>query len=126
MDLKDLRIDGKRLQSTLEEMAKIGATPGGGTHRPALSDAHLEARRWFLRQAERAGLETRVDGAGNHSAILRCGPSGGPTLLMGSHLDSVPYGGRFDGALGVMAALEVLLVAQVQVKDIYMCLIQTL
>ena len=110
--LSSLRIDDQRFRTNFDTLATIGATPGGGTHRPALSDAHLEARRWFLRQAEWAGLETRVDGAGNHSAILRCGPSGGPTLLMGSHLDSVPYGGRFDGALGVMAALEVLLVAQ--------------
>jgi N-carbamoyl-L-amino-acid hydrolase len=70
--------------------------------------AHLEARRWFLKIAEQAGLEAAADGAGNHSALLRCGPSGAPILLLGSHLDSVPYGGRYDGALGVIAALEVL------------------
>lgn len=72
----------------------------------------MEARRWYLEQAEVSGLEVTVDGAGNHSALLRCGPADGPTLLMGSHLDSVPNGGRFDGALGVGAAFEVLQVVQ--------------
>ncbi len=53
-----------------------------------------------------------MDGAGNHSALLRCGPAGARRLLLGSHLDSVPHGGRFDGALGVLAALEALRVVQ--------------
>ncbi len=107
-----LRIDSERLQASFDELAQIGATPEGGVHRPALSEVHLEARRWFLAQAKRAGLDVYVDGAGNHCALLRCGPAGGPTLLLGSHLDSVPQGGRFDGALGVLAALEVLQVVK--------------
>ncbi len=81
-------------------------------HRPAFSEAHLAARAWFLRRAQEAGLSTAVDGAGNHSAVLNCGAPGARTLLLGSHLDSVPYGGRFDGALGVLAALETLRVVQ--------------
>jgi N-carbamoyl-L-amino-acid hydrolase len=104
----DLRINEKRFGARFEALARIGATPDGGIDRPAFSEAHLEARRWFLETAERAGLETAVDGAGNHSALLRCDPFGAPTLLLGSHLDSVPNGGRYDGALGVLAALEVL------------------
>jgi len=107
-----LRVDGARLRAGFEELAAIGGTPDGGVHRPAFSEAHLAARRWFLERAQEAGLETHVDGAGNHSALLRCGPAGAPTLLLGSHLDSVPYGGRFDGALGVLAALEVLRVVR--------------
>jgi len=110
--LSGLRIDDQRFRSNFEALAEIGATADGGAHRPALSRAHLEARSWFLAQAERLGLDARIDGAGNHSAVLPCGPSGGPTLLLGSHLDSVPRGGRFDGALGVVAALEVLLVVR--------------
>jgi N-carbamoyl-L-amino-acid hydrolase len=55
-----------------------------------------------------AGLEFRVDGTGNRSAYLKCGPLLAPTLLLGSHLDSVPNGGKYDGALGVLAALECL------------------
>src|SRR5215211_7408567 len=68
----------------------------------------LAAFKWFRAQVEGAGLEFRTDGAGNHSAFLACGDGQAPTLLFGSHLDSVPTGGRFDGALGVMAAFEVL------------------
>ncbi len=112
--LSDLRVNSERLRANFEALATIGATPNGGVHRPALSDAHLEARRWFLQRAEQMGLDARVDGAGNHSAVLHCGRAGGPTLLLGSHLDSVLYGGRFDGALGVVAALEVLQVVKEQ------------
>jgi N-carbamoyl-L-amino-acid hydrolase len=107
--LLDLRINAERFRANFEALATIGGTSNGGVHRPAFSEAHLEARRWYIETAEQAGLEASVDGAGNHSALLSCGPSNAPTLLMGSHLDSVPYGGRFDGALGVIAALEVLL-----------------
>lgn len=110
-----LLINRSRFKENFDALARIGATGDGGVNRPALSPAHLEARRWFLARAQAAGLETRVDGAGNHSAIL---PSAAPrsggsqtrlSLLLGSHTDSVPNGGRFDGALGIVAALEVLL-----------------
>jgi N-carbamoyl-L-amino-acid hydrolase len=101
----DLRINSDRMLASFNELASIGATAEGGVHRPTFSEAHLAARRWFLEQIKRSGLEFHVDGAGNHSAILG---NQNQTLLLGSHLDSVPDGGRFDGALGVMAALEVL------------------
>jgi hydantoinase/carbamoylase family amidase len=94
--------------NAFNELASIGATGDGGVHRPALSEAHLAARKWFREEVERAGLEFHVDGAGNHSGVLTSERSNVKTLLLGSHLDSVPNGGRFDGALGVMAALEVL------------------
>ena len=99
------RVDAERLRADFEALSSIGATADGGVERPTFSDAHLEARAWFLERARAAGLETRVDAAGNHSAVL---PAGARTLLLGSHLDSVPDGGRYDGALGVVAALEVL------------------
>ena len=102
-------VDEERFRADFEALAAIGATAAGGVDRPSFGDAHLEARRWFLERASAAGLETRVDAAGNHSAVL---PASGPTLLLGSHLDSVPDGGRFDGALGVVAALHVLLALQ--------------
>jgi hydantoinase/carbamoylase family amidase len=100
------KVDAKRFRRDFEALAEIGATGDGGVHRPALSEAHLAARRWFRARIEAEGLQFRADGAGNHSALLRCGPEGARTLLLGSHLDSVPHGGRFDGALGVMAAFE--------------------
>ena len=104
----DLRIDPNRMLSAFDELAAIGSTGDGGVHRPTFSEAHLAARARFRQMIEAAGLSFRTDGAGNHSAFLPCGPEDAPTLLIGSHLDSVPNGGRFDGALGVMAALEVL------------------
>ncbi|MFQ5343325.1 MAG: Zn-dependent hydrolase, partial [Anaerolineae bacterium] len=78
----------------------------GGVSRPAMSPADVEGRAWFRARVEAAGLQFRQDGAGNLSAILPADDPGTPTLLVGSHLDSVPNGGRFDGALGVLAALE--------------------
>jgi N-carbamoyl-L-amino-acid hydrolase len=107
---RDLRINSDRMLSAFDELAnrpELGATGEGGVNRPTFSEAHLAARRWFHNQIEKSGLEFRMDGAGNHSAFLSCGTAA-PTLLLGSHLDSVPNGGRFDGALGVMAAFEVL------------------
>jgi len=101
-----VQIDGERMREDFDALAAIGATAAGGVDRPSLGEAHLAARRWFLERAAAAGLATRVDAAGNHSALLA---ADGPTLLLGSHLDSVPNGGRYDGALGVVAALHVLL-----------------
>jgi beta-ureidopropionase / N-carbamoyl-L-amino-acid hydrolase len=117
---KELHVNPDRMLESFNQLASIGATTEGGVHRPALSEAHLAARKWFREEVERSGLEFRMDAAGNHSAFLaltsypKGSGAGGeveaqtPTLLLGSHLDSVPNGGRFDGALGVVAALEVL------------------
>jgi N-carbamoyl-L-amino-acid hydrolase len=105
--LHTLRVDSNRVLAAFHELAQIGATVDGGVHRPTFSEAHLAARRWFRQQIQNAGLEFRTDGAGNHSAFLPCDMES-QTLLLGSHLDSVPNGGRFDGALGVVAACEVL------------------
>lgn len=103
-----LKINADRFKQDFDQLSQIGALPEGGVSRPAFSPAHLEARQWFRESAEQAGLSVHVDGAGNHFARLDCGPAGAPTLLIGSHLDSVPSGGRYDGALGVLAALETL------------------
>lgn len=105
---KTLRVNPDRMLDSFNRLASIGATADGGVNRPTFSEAHLAARKWFREEVERAGLEFHMDGAGNHSAVLTCERSNVPTLLIGSHLDSVPNGGRFDGALGVIAALEVL------------------
>ncbi len=102
-----LKINSERFQQDFDALARIGATPHGGVNRTAFSHAHSEARAWFRERIRDAGLELHVDGAGNHSAILSMSRAV-RTLLIGSHLDSVPDGGRFDGALGVLAALEVL------------------
>ncbi len=110
--IEDLRVNADRMQQAFDELASFGATGDGGVDRPTFSEAHLAARAWLRRQFEQSGLAFRVDGAGNHSGLLRCAGDQAPSLLLGSHLDSVPHGGRFDGALGVMAALEVLRTVQ--------------
>lgn len=102
----DLRVNSERLLRDLADLSRIGATPDGGVNRPALSEADMAARDWFRRRAEASGLAVRVDGIANISAGLS-GPSpDSPLILVGSHMDTVPNGGRYDGALGVIAALE--------------------
>lgn len=101
-----LEINKERFLRLMAEQATIGATDSGGLNRPALSEADLAIRSWFKEVIETQGLIYAVDGAGNQSGILKSNQPGAKTLLIGSHFDSVPDGGRFDGALGVVAALE--------------------
>jgi N-carbamoyl-L-amino-acid hydrolase len=104
------RVDGERMREDFEALSRIGATAEGGVSRPTFSDAHFAAREWFLTRARAAELDTQVDAAGNHSAVLAAQPHRhARVLLLGSHLDSVPGGGRYDGAMGVVAALHILL-----------------
>ncbi len=103
-----LRINPERFLTDFAELGKIGATPEGGVDRPSFSGTHLQAPEWFRQYADRIGLPARIDAAGNRSICLASANTSAPTLLIGSHLDSVYDGGRFDGALGVMAGLEVL------------------
>ncbi len=101
-----LRANGERLKASLLEMAKIGATPGGGVTRVALSDEDREGRDLFVAWLKEAGLAVRVDDMGNiYGRLAGSDPAAAP-VLMGSHLDSVPGGGRFDGVFGVLTALE--------------------
>ena len=100
-----LRISLPRLRRDLEALSRFGRTPEGGVTRPAWSPAHEEARAWLLAQMKEAGLETRVDLAGNTFGSYG---DRAPAVLTGSHIDSVPDGGRLDGALGVLAGLECL------------------
>jgi len=103
-----LKINISRLLANLHSLAQIGGTPDGGVSRPALSEADAAGRAWFRARVEEAGLAFGMDDAGNLSAILSSTNPQAPTLLFGSHLDSVPNGGRFDGSLGVLCALEAL------------------
>ncbi len=103
-----LKINETRFLDDLRELATIGATADGGVSRPAFSAADIQARDWFQRKTAAAGLDYAMDGAGNQSAILPSGPPSQKRILAGSHLDSVPNGGRYDGSLGVLVALEAL------------------
>ena len=99
-------INGERLLSDLRELSKIGGRPDGGIDRLAWSEADLQGRSWFAQRLRDAGLEVRTDEALNVFGHLP--GTNGPFLLTGSHLDSVPSGGRLDGAYGAVAALEAL------------------
>ncbi len=103
-----LGINEDRLLSDLNELAQIGATADGGVNRPALTADDIRARAWYQRTISEAGLDYAMDGAGNQSAILYSDPPSEKRILAGSHLDTVPNGGRYDGSLGVLVAFEAL------------------
>ncbi|NNL84868.1 MAG: hydantoinase/carbamoylase family amidase, partial [Myxococcales bacterium] len=102
-----LRVDRTRLWDSLEAMGRIGATPAGGCNRQALTDEDRAGRDLFLRWAEEAGLSVRVDQMGNVFARRAGENKRRPPILIGSHLDTQPTGGKFDGVYGVLAGLEV-------------------
>lgn len=116
-------INAQRLRQTLERLSEFGRNPEGGVTRLGFSDTDLAAREYVMGLMREAGLEVRVDPAGNifgrrPSAPLGVSPSasaghvagseGLPVLLFGSHIDSVPRGGNFDGDVGSMGAIEVM------------------
>lgn len=103
-----IRIDRARLEETFREQARIGATTAGGLTRLALSDEDKVIRDRLMAWLEAAGCTVRMDRMGNIFGRRAAAPGGEglPPVVMGSHVDSVPTGGRFDGALGVVCALE--------------------
>src|SRR5579875_1078469 len=106
--MKNLTIDAERLWDDLMQTARIGATPNGGVRRLTLTEVDREVRDWFRAAAEGLGCTVSVDDMGTMFA-RRPGQRGDiPPIAMGSHLDTQPSGGKFDGALGVLAALEAL------------------
>lgn len=100
------KVDRQRLQSLLEQFSSFGATGKNGVTRLSLSEEDLAARGKFIEISEEIGLSVTVDDMGNIYATLP-GKEDLPPIAMGSHLDSVVKGGRFDGTLGVVAGLEV-------------------
>ncbi|WP_395539574.1 Zn-dependent hydrolase [Neotabrizicola sp. sgz301269] len=104
---ENLRINGERLWDSLMEMAKVGPGVAGGNNRQTLTDADAEGRRLFQSWCEAAGMTMGVDTMGN---MFMTRPGTDPDALpvyMGSHLDTQPTGGKYDGVLGVLGALEV-------------------
>src|SRR3981189_2778213 len=104
--MRNLTVNGDRLWASLMELARIGATAKGGVCRLAASDLDGEARRLFIRWCEEAGCTVAVDKIGNIFARRPGRDPALPPVMTGSHLDTQPTGGRFDGAYGVMAGLE--------------------
>ena len=99
-----LSIDGARLKALLDGINAFGRNPAGGFDRPAFSDADMAVRRWFADEMAADGLAVHWDGAGN--VVGRYGARAGPCVMLGSHLDTVPSGGAYDGSLGCAVALE--------------------
>lgn len=103
----NISIDGARLWQSLMDMSQVGATPNGGVRRLALSDEDKEGRDVFIAWCKAAGCTIRIDAMGNIFARRAGLDDTLPPIMTGSHLDTVPTGGKFDGALGVLAGLEV-------------------
>jgi beta-ureidopropionase / N-carbamoyl-L-amino-acid hydrolase len=102
------RVSGARLWSRLMAMAEIGATEQGGCNRQALTPADFQGRELFAGWASAAGCTVRVDAIGNLFARRRGQDESLPAVMTGSHLDTQPTGGKFDGVYGVLAGLEVI------------------
>jgi len=102
-----LKINAGRLWQSLMDLAQIGATEKGGVRRLTLTDVDRRGRDQFVQWCEAAGLAIVVDGIGNICGRRAGADAALPPVAMGSHLDSQPSGGKFDGAYGVMAGLEV-------------------
>jgi beta-ureidopropionase / N-carbamoyl-L-amino-acid hydrolase len=100
-------INGARLNRQIDDLARIGRNDQGGVTRVAYSDADVEARAWVERLMRESGLEVRLDAAGNMLGRLAGSDPALPPLMTGSHIDSVPEGGRYDGPVGSLAAIEV-------------------
>lgn len=105
---ENLRINGDRLWDSLMDMAKIGPGVAGGNNRQTLTDADGEGRHLFQRWCEEAGATMGVDEMGTMFARIEGTDPDALPVMMGSHLDTQPTGGKYDGVLGVLGALEVL------------------
>jgi N-carbamoyl-L-amino-acid hydrolase len=102
-----LRVNFERLQADIESLAAIGRQEDLGLYRMAFTEADMQARRWFSERIEAAGLDLYIDGAANIHARLDWDGTR-PSVMTGSHLDTVPGAGHLDGALGVLVGLECL------------------
>ncbi len=103
-----LRTDGARLWQSLMDLARIGATPKGGVCRLALTDLDRQGRDLFVQWAREAGCSIRVDAIGNIFARRAGLDDALPPVMTGSHIDTQPTGGKFDGNYGLLAGLELL------------------
>jgi N-carbamoyl-L-amino-acid hydrolase len=106
--MENLQVDPQRLWDAIMETAAFGLTPKGGVRRLTLTDLDAKVRDWFRAACEAAGCTVTVDEMGSMFARRRGRDDTLPPICMGSHLDTQPTGGKFDGILGVLAALEVI------------------
>jgi beta-ureidopropionase / N-carbamoyl-L-amino-acid hydrolase len=107
-DIMNERASAQRLQERIIELSQFGMNAGGGTDRYAYSDADIEGRRYIKGLMEAAGLDVRIDAGGNIIGHRDGTDNGLPVIMFGSHTDSVPDGGNYDGDVGVMTSIEVI------------------
>jgi len=100
-----MRINAELLAYFMEKVSEFGSTGDGGVDRPALTDNHKAARDWFCGELRTRGYDVLVDDIGNLFGQIHLAGPDSPLIMIGSHLDSQPSGGRFDGAYGVVAGL---------------------
>ena len=110
--MKDLKINADRLYSRILKLAEYGKTPEGGVNRVAFSEEDKKSRLYLIELMNEAGLKVRIDAAANIIGRREGSAPDLPPILAGSHTDTVPHGGKYDGALGVLSAIECALVIQ--------------
>ncbi len=101
-----LRVNPTRLEQKIEKLAEYGKTLEGGVNRVAFSEEDIQSREYILYLMKEAGLKTHIDEAGNIIGRMEGTEPSLPPIAFGSHTDTVPHGGRFDGAVGVLGAIE--------------------
>ncbi len=102
----DLRADAQRIEARIAALSQYGRNPDGGVSRVAFSEADIQGREYVMGLMREAGLEIEIDAAGNIIGRAKGGDASLPPILFGSHIDSVPHGGNYDGDVGVLAAIE--------------------
>jgi len=104
--IQTIRVNSTRLEQRIEKLAEYGKTPENGVNRVAFSEKDIQSRQYILSLMKEAGLMTRIDEAGNIIGRMEGTDSSLPPIVFGSHTDTVPHGGKFDGAVGVLGAIE--------------------
>ena len=104
--MKNLKINAKRIEQQITKLAEFGKTPEGGVHRVAYSEEDVQAREYITTLMKAAGLAVQIDAAGNILGRLEGSENSLPPIMFGSHIDTVPHGGKYDGAVGVLSAIE--------------------
>jgi N-carbamoyl-L-amino-acid hydrolase len=110
--MKNLRVNSLRLEQRIAALAEFGKNAHGGLDRVAFSEADIQARKYLISLMKDVGLDVRVDEAGNVIGRREGFASERPPIMFGSHSDTVPNGGKYDGALGVLGAIECVQVLQ--------------
>jgi N-carbamoyl-L-amino-acid hydrolase len=105
-EMKNLRVNAQRLEKRIAALAEYGKNEHGGLDRVAFSDADIQGRRYLISLMEEAGLDVRLDEAGNIVGRRKGQEMDFQPIMFGSHSDTVPDGGKYDGALGVLGAIE--------------------